>query len=333
MQMEQEPRQQQHAPIPEPSAQPSSSSHEEPMQVSTTPHESDTRTVRPRMDMSALISELCERDVLEIDWQMLVVDNSSVYDIYTGLKLDEGQVKAGRVTEVKRMLEFVKCMKRSARNRRVARESGTPGLVRSRLVVNQVRGACKREDVFAATPTRAASRGHGRCLGLWDVSVAFFHAAIEEEVFVCPPQNMRKDKTIWKLLKAMYGTQVESSRWHMLVRETLCDGHRKVLTSVPCVVYNETEDSLVIFHGDHFLAEGHDSSLDKLDEVLGAFEIKRLPRIGPTADREGVFLHGTIRWNESGFSYRLDPNHVDALIVTLSLEDARLVATPFAIHT
>ena len=55
------------------------------------------------------------------------------------------------------------------------------GLVRSRLVVNQVRCPCKREDVFAATPplavmrfilSRAAPRGHGRCVGLWDVSVA-----------------------------------------------------------------------------------------------------------------------------------------------------------------
>ena len=50
--------------------------------------------------------------------------------------------------------------------------------------------------------------------------------------------------------------------------------------SVPCVAYNEKEDSLVMFHGGDFLAGVHDSSLDKLDEVLGAFEIKRLPRIG-----------------------------------------------------
>ena len=83
-----------------------------------------------------------------------------------------------------------------------------------------------------------------------------------------------------------------------------------------------------MFHGDDFLAEGHDSSLDKPDEVLGAFEIKRLPRIGTKAGREGVFVHRTIRWNESGFSYRPDPKHVDALIRTLSLEDARPVATP-----
>ena len=182
-------------------------------------------------------------------------------------------------------------------------------------MVNQIRGACKHEDVFAATPplaamrvilSRAASGGHGRCLGLWDVSVAFFHATIEEEVYVRAPKIMRKDKTIWKLLKAMYETQVASLRWQRLMRETLCDGHWKVITSVPCVAYSETEDSLVMFHGDDFLAEGHDSSLDKLE----VFEIKRLPRIGPTAGREGVFLHRTIRWNESGFSYRPDPKHV-----------------------
>ena len=72
-------------------------------------------------------------------------------------------------------------------------------------MVNQVKAACKREDVFAATPpqtamrtilSRAASHGRGRCFGLWDVSVALFHAVIEEEVFVRSPKNMRKGKTI-----------------------------------------------------------------------------------------------------------------------------------------
>ena len=81
--MEREP-QQQHASVPELSAQPSSSSHEEPVQVSTTPRrarnpddENEMRTVRPRLDMSALINELCERDVPEIDWEKLAMDNSS----------------------------------------------------------------------------------------------------------------------------------------------------------------------------------------------------------------------------------------------------------------
>ena len=250
VQMEQEPQQQhQHASVPEPRAQPSSSSHEEPMQVSSTPRrarnpddDSEMRTVRPRLDMSALINELCERDVPEIDWEKLALKNSSVYDIYTGLKLDEEQVKAGRETEVKRMLEFEvyeEVNEEQAHGKRIWNNpwldsQKRPGLVWSRLVVNQVSGASKREDVFAATPplaamrfilSLAASRGHGRCLGLWDVSCRI----------VRPPKKMRKDKTIRRLLKAMYGTQIASSRWQRLVRETLCDGHWKVLTCVPCV--------------------------------------------------------------------------------------------------
>ena len=257
-----------------------------------------TRTVRPRLDMSALISELCERDVPEIDLEKLGENNSSVFDIYTGLKLDDAQVKVGRETQAKRRLEFEvykEVNEELACGNRIW-NSGWPdsqkkvGLVRSRLMVNQVRGACKREDVFAATPTlaamrfilpRAASRGHGDCLGLWDVSVAPPHATIEEDVFVRPPKNMWKDTTIWKLLKAMYGTQVASLRWKMLVREALSHGQWEVLTSVWCVAHNEKEDTLVLFHGDDFLAEGHDSSLDKLDEVLGAFETRRLPAQQP----------------------------------------------------
>ena len=88
------------------------------------------------------------------------------------------------------------------------------------------------------------------------------------------------------------------------MRETLCDGHWKVLTCVPFVAYNETEDSLVMFHGDDFLAEGRGSSLDKLDKVLGAFEIKRLPRIGPTAGRAGCFC--TERSDGTNLDSRID---------------------------
>ena len=136
------------------------------MQVSTTPRrarnpddESEKRTVRPRLDMSALINELCERDVPEIDWEKLAMDNSSEYDIYTGLKLDEEQVRAGRETDVTRMLEFEVYEEVNEEQARVKRiwnsawlgSQKRAGLVRSRLVVNQVRGASKREDVFAAT--------------------------------------------------------------------------------------------------------------------------------------------------------------------------------------
>ena len=98
---------------------------------------------------------------------------------------------------------------------------------------------------------------------------------------------------------------------------------------MPCVSFNEHEDSFVFFHGDHFFEENHDSSVDNVNEVFGAFEIKRFPRFGPTVGREGVFLRRRVRWNESGFSYRPSLKRVDALVETLSLEGASLVATNF----
>ena len=73
VQREQEPHQpKQHAPIPEPSAQPSSSSQEEPMQVSTTPRraripedESDTRTLGyERTDVSEMFLRPTGRSLL-----------------------------------------------------------------------------------------------------------------------------------------------------------------------------------------------------------------------------------------------------------------------------
>ena len=72
----------------------------------------------------------------------------------------------------------------------------------------------------------------------------------------------------------MYGTQVASSRWQRLVRDTMCDSHWNVLTIMPCVAYSEKEDSLVLLHGD-----------DCLDQGVA----------GQTAGREGVLLHKRIR--------------------------------------
>ena len=121
------------------------------MQVNTTSRraripgdEGDTRTVRPRLETSTLINELCERDVPEIDWEKLDEDNSSVFDIHTALRRDEAQVKAGRETESKRMLEFEvyeEVSEKLANGKRIWNNAWLDsrkktGPMRSRLVVN-----------------------------------------------------------------------------------------------------------------------------------------------------------------------------------------------------
>ena len=86
-------------------------------------------------------------------------------------------------------------------------------MARSALAENQISGACQCDDVFASEP-----------------------------------KTVRKDETIWKLLKAIHGTQVASLRWQRPARRTLCEDRWKAPISVPCVGYNEAKDSLVVFH-------------------------------------------------------------------------------------
>ena len=82
-------------------------------------------------------------------------------------------------------------------------------LVRSRMVVKQVRRASKRKDVCTGTPPLEVMslvlprtcRGHGSCIGLSKVSVVFFHRENEAELLVCLMKSMRNDETTWKLFE------------------------------------------------------------------------------------------------------------------------------------
>ena len=87
-----------------------------------------------------------------------------------------------------------------------------------------------------------------------------------------------------------------------------------MFVSIPCVAYNRKEDSMVIFHGDDFLAEGEDGALDKLDLVLKAFEVKCLPRVGPGGANKVKLLHRWLLWTPRGYAYRPDDKHVASLL-------------------
>ena len=100
---------------------------------------------------------------------------------------------------------------------------------------------------------------------------------------------------------------------------------------MPFVGYNETEGPLAMFHEDHFMTEGHDSALDKLDALLDSDKGRRSTRIDSTASHEGMLLYRTIRQNESGFSYRPDLMQENALTPTLILEKRQTCSN--AIHT
>ena len=64
-----------------------------------------------------------------------------------------------------------------------------------------------------------------------DISVAFLQAKkMDREVFVRPPDDIKKEGKIWKLLKPLYGLDDASRKFYLKVRETLQELGLKTLS-------------------------------------------------------------------------------------------------------
>ena len=100
-------------------------------------------------------------------------------------------------------------------------------VVRSRFVVKQI-AYDYRDDVSQSTPALLVFRmmlafasskcpllktGSNFFIAIWDISVAFMHATIDELIFVHPPKDLVKPGFCWKLKSAMNGTRRASRQW------------------------------------------------------------------------------------------------------------------------
>ena len=48
--------------------------------------------------------------------------------------------------------------------------------------------------------------GNDFVVGLYDVSVAFDHATLDEEIYAIPPKGEEEEGFVWQLQRALYGT-------------------------------------------------------------------------------------------------------------------------------
>ena len=91
--------------------------------------------------------------------------------------------------------------------------------VRSRACVRQFKGE-SRDDVFAATPETSftkyvlahASCNHDFAVLIADISVAFVHARMDEELVVPAPPGA-DTSTFWRLKAALNGSRRASQLW------------------------------------------------------------------------------------------------------------------------
>ena len=176
---------------------------------------------------------------------------------------------------------------------------------------------------------KAASRPnkdgiHRRIIALYDASVAFFHAELDEVIYIIPPKEVEPDRNIlWRLKKAMYGTRKAAKLWQRYVAEVFVDGgwievriepnvfHKPVLKDEP-----EDGDTDAGVHGDDFMMEGIPEMIEKYGDKLLAehIEITCIAKIGPGFGTEGKILKRLITWSPKGFTWRADPKHAQALI-------------------
>ena len=197
-------------------------------------------------------------------------------------------------------------------------------------VLLQNRSTTKREDVTESIPpfwvarcflsiaSIAVSEGeHYLCIGVWDCSVAFYHADLPEDepIHVIPPRGLYKPGHCWQLKRAMNGTRPASLAYGNFVTDTMVDADFKKVQLVAMTFVNFERKINVLVHGDDLLGLGSYESLMWLNEVLeNKMRINCIGIIGPGRNQCSViFLQRTISYSSTGvdrgFTWQGDDKH------------------------
>ena len=83
-----------------------------------------------------------------------------------------------------------------------------------------------------------------------DIRAAFLQAKkLDREVFVRPPNDIKKEGKIWKLLKPLYGLDDASCKFYLKVKETLQELGLKTLPGDDAFHYeNKNVIVVVLYH-------------------------------------------------------------------------------------
>ncbi|CAK0804301.1 unnamed protein product, partial [Prorocentrum cordatum] len=162
-------------------------------------------------------------------------------------------------------------------------------------------------------------------LGLYDVSVAFFHASLKGPQCCWPPLEQRLPGMLWKLTKAMSGTPEASMLFQGEVRGNFKHHGCEELMTVCCLYYHPEKDSLCAGRGCDFVVEAYDEELDEFDELMASrFKVRPQPRVGPGGAVEGTFPNRTQLWAEEGSGIFADPKLSLKMVELHDLKQAKL---------
>ena len=288
-------------------------------------------------------------------------------DVKGGI-LDAGAVRAARAREIaflvdREVFEVVPASLARKEGARVVglkwidtnKGSAQEPVVRSRLVATEVRPKYA-EPVHAITPPldavravlaiaaagqdsdpRNRFRGGGFQLACCDVARAHLYAPARRRVFVrLPPEAFGDgggpgEARVGLLRRTMYGTLDAAAERHRHYASVLERAGFAKGRSNGCVFHLPGRSTVVVVHGDDFLATGKLADLRALESVLrAAYELPsaHYAGYGPNVKRELVVLGRRAVLEDSGLKSYADARLIDGVIRDLQLENSRPSSSP-----
>ena len=193
----------------------------------------------------------------------------------------------------------------------------------------------EEDNLLASTPSlvtmrlllcMALARNWGITIG--DVSTAFLHALMNEEVFVWPPKEFYPEgKCLWRLKKAMYGLRQAPKLWQEHFAEVMTTklGFRRC-KSDPNLYCHESSRLYVLAYVDDLLVVGTDEMRKSFmsqpsEEVL----LKETGQLVPGS--EHTFLGRRLRRNGDSIDVCMSQKYIDTVLDLYGMKDAKPVAT------
>ena len=105
-----------------------------------------------------------------------------------------------------------------------------------------------------------------------DIRAAFLQAnELDQEVFVEPPTDIRKEGVIWKLIKLLYGLKEAIINFWLHMKKVFKEVWLKTVTGDEAYYYKYKKDSLegiVLTHMDYFSMAGNNDFLNELERKV-----------------------------------------------------------------
>jgi Reverse transcriptase (RNA-dependent DNA polymerase)/Integrase core domain/GAG-pre-integrase domain/Zinc knuckle len=186
-------------------------------------------------------------------------------------------------------------------------------------------------DVHAPTAQSATFRvllalaaQHDFVMHQLDVTTAFLHGDLTEEVYISPPHGVGLNDKIWKLDKALYGLRQAARAWNSKLSDVLHQIGFRQCHSDPCLFVKGEHSDVVyaLFHVDDAIVVGNLNKVSTaVDSIGDVFTIKKLGNVK-------YFLGIEVFYSAHGFAVTQQA-YCQRLLEKFGMSDCNARVTPF----